>query len=290
MELSFVQPVSEDFYCSICQSVLKEPVLTDCCGQHFCKKCLENWFKLALVLICPHCRTEGFKHIRSLPMLRMINGLTISCPMSRLGCPEVFRKDGLNEHLKICKYILVHCSNKCGEMVYRKDVEKHLLECTIKMQCYNTQSHILHTLTVQLHPKNEDSYHTHTFKLTDSLKAHLLLTLNIDTKPRQLLTKKQDGTISLIIDKSEEHLPQLEVNIEQVLTANSNEATSTSFPTIPLRSKYIACNKCNHRSEIGTHSNLVYKQKIFGHPYLKESLEDDSHVTVTIATHNCTPQ
>lgn len=289
MELSFVKPVAEDFYCSICQSILRDPVLTECCGQHFCTECLDNWLKLA-TLICPHCRTKDFKHIKSLPMLRMINKLTIYCPMKSFGCLEKFRKDSLNEHLRTCDYILVQCSNKCGEMLFRKDYESHLLECSqrpIRMQGYGditpNESHILHTVTAQVLSRSEDTHTTHTFALTPTLKAHLLLTLITHNKPRQLLTKRQDGTISLIIEKSEQPSNGLEVKIEQII------ANETAPPINPLRSRYVVCDTCNH-GDTGDHGNGVYTQKIFGHPDLRDTLTDNCFMTVTIATHKCTPR
>ena len=41
----FVKDPPDDYLCMICVKVLNEPHLTDCCGQHFCQVCLEQWFK-----------------------------------------------------------------------------------------------------------------------------------------------------------------------------------------------------------------------------------------------------
>ena len=37
----FVNPVDDDLQCSICQSALRDPVLTRC-GHRFCRGCLER--------------------------------------------------------------------------------------------------------------------------------------------------------------------------------------------------------------------------------------------------------
>ena len=40
-EEDFVNPVDDDLQCSICQSALRNPVLTRC-GHRFCRGCLER--------------------------------------------------------------------------------------------------------------------------------------------------------------------------------------------------------------------------------------------------------
>ena len=41
-DYEFTDVIPEDCLCIICMDVLQEPQLTDCCGQHFCKACLEK--------------------------------------------------------------------------------------------------------------------------------------------------------------------------------------------------------------------------------------------------------
>ena len=38
-EYEFVDKLDSKFYCLVCQSVLYDPILTDCCGQHYCDSC-----------------------------------------------------------------------------------------------------------------------------------------------------------------------------------------------------------------------------------------------------------
>ncbi len=37
-----VKELADKYKCSICTNLLDTPVLTECCGQHFCKACLEK--------------------------------------------------------------------------------------------------------------------------------------------------------------------------------------------------------------------------------------------------------
>ncbi len=37
-----VDIVPEDHHCTLCTHILRDPVLTDCCGQLFCQDCLIN--------------------------------------------------------------------------------------------------------------------------------------------------------------------------------------------------------------------------------------------------------
>ena len=287
MDYKFIEPISEDFYCSICRSVLCQPVLTECCGQHFCRACLDSWFDVGQGEICPHCREKEFKYIKSLPMIRKINELNILCPIQSLGCTEVLRLDTLNDHLKICDFILVHCPNRCGEMLFRKDAQEHLMECSqcpIRSQrqgdVIDNERSTDQRVTVQFSWSSDTSLHTPSFTLAQGVNAHLLLELESHTAPRELLTKTQDATLSLILEAK---LFGLELKIEQ----ENIQISNSGLHTTPLRSIQVLCDKCNP-ADTGNHGDGMYVERIFGHPCLKERLKDGCQATVTIATHNCT--
>ena len=113
------------------------------------EQCLESWLQVgpAHTQVCPHCRTEGFRYIKSLPMMRRINDLRIVCPLRSLGCEETLPLWQVNDHLSSCGCMMVHCSNNCGEMVYRKDLNNHLQGCSYRpircQECSDiTESHM----------------------------------------------------------------------------------------------------------------------------------------------------
>ena len=120
-----MKDLPDDYQCMICAKVLNEPHLTDCCGQHFCQACLEQWFKKQAKKICPHCRSENFAHISYIPLKRKIDDLEVYCPNQKEGCKEVARLGALDAHKNICGFAKVTCTQGCGKFILRKDLTQH---------------------------------------------------------------------------------------------------------------------------------------------------------------------
>ena len=51
---------------------------------------------------CPHCRSETFTHIRSLPLKRKIDDVEVYCPNQQGGCKEIMKLGVLDDHKWIC--------------------------------------------------------------------------------------------------------------------------------------------------------------------------------------------
>ena len=115
----------EDYFCSICTRVMCDPHLTDCCGQHFCRSCLLQWFHKQGRRQCPHCRNQSLNHIIDLPLKRKINELDVYCPNKGVGCDFQLKFGQISDHLHKCEYTKVTCQQGCGSTVYRKDLESH---------------------------------------------------------------------------------------------------------------------------------------------------------------------
>ncbi len=124
-EPEFVDELTEDNICSICTNELNNPMLTDCCGQHFCEGCLQNWLQRQGQRTCPHCRAQGFIHIKSLPKKRQIDSLKIYCPNRSKGCKDTMTYSDRNTHLEKCLFVEEKCCEKCGEKILRKELEDH---------------------------------------------------------------------------------------------------------------------------------------------------------------------
>ena len=124
-EYKFVKDLPNDYQCMICAKVLNEPHLTDCCGQHFCQACLEQWFEKQTKKECPHCRSETFTHIRSLPLKRKIDELEFYCPNQQGGCKEIMKLGALDDHKNVCGFAKVTCTQGCGKLILRKDLTQH---------------------------------------------------------------------------------------------------------------------------------------------------------------------
>ena len=128
-EAKFVKELPEKFKCSICTNLLDSPVLTECCGQHFCKTCLEKWLARKKVAVCPHCRAEKFNRIVSHPMIREINELKVYCSNRENGCDKIIAYSSLQKHADECLHGVVECNYKCGiKRLLRKDLELHCKE------------------------------------------------------------------------------------------------------------------------------------------------------------------
>ena len=131
MEYNFVHNLPEEYTCQVCMKLLDEPQATDCCGQHFCRACLNHWFQQKGKKQCPHCRSETFAHILYLPLKRKINELKVYCSNQERGCTQTMKLEELEKHLSTdnpngCGYVNVKCPNKgCVVTCLRKDLVNH---------------------------------------------------------------------------------------------------------------------------------------------------------------------
>ncbi|XP_064389172.1 TNF receptor-associated factor 5-like [Halichondria panicea] len=119
----FVDKVPEDHHCTICTNILTDPVLTGCCGQHFCNGCLKNWLRRKKT--CPHCQTDNFQCMKNLRMKRAIDSLKIYCPNRSKGCDKITTLGECNQHLEKCLFVEVSCTKKCGKKIFRKELQDH---------------------------------------------------------------------------------------------------------------------------------------------------------------------
>ena len=123
----FITPPPEEFNCSICTGILRDPHLTECCGNHFCASCLREWKKSADSRTCPHCRAANFNHILDKRSRREIGELQVRCSFRSEGCKWEGELASLEEHLVACTITEVKCS-KCFHTVKRSEIEKHRTE------------------------------------------------------------------------------------------------------------------------------------------------------------------
>ena len=126
-DYNFVQNPPEAYVCQICSMVLWEPHVTECCGQHYCKACLENWFVKNGGRTCPHCRAVNFNHMLYKPFQRKIGELEIYCTHRPSGCQVIMPLSDLKKHLDgNCQYVVLPCPNSCGISVSRMNLITHL--------------------------------------------------------------------------------------------------------------------------------------------------------------------
>lgn len=132
-EYDFVEPLSEDFICRVCLQLLQQPQLTTCCGQHYCKSCLDR--VRSAKQPCPLCK-QGFDAVIDKSVERRIKSLLVNCRNKDRGCDWVGELRSLSEHLdpkkNRCKFNVVECPKGCGQMLIHdsRQIEHHITnEC-----------------------------------------------------------------------------------------------------------------------------------------------------------------
>ena len=122
--------------CPVCLCLLVDPRLSDCCGHHFCGKCLDK-IKNQL---CPLCK-KPFTTMRDLGLQRAILSMQAYCLHRPNGCDWQGEVRLLHEHInctipvdKGCPYTLVECPLNCGVECLRSKVQSHMqLQCPKRM-------------------------------------------------------------------------------------------------------------------------------------------------------------
>ena len=154
----FVQQPSKDFECPVCLEILKEPFLTACCGNHFCKPCVDTTKKTDDH--CPLCK-ETMSGIVDKKFQRKINVLQVYCLNRSNGCTWMGELGNLEKHLSVeetngeCKYVLLPCSRNCGQHLFRYKLYEHVNEmCELRSySCeYCGYSSTCKEITINHHP------------------------------------------------------------------------------------------------------------------------------------------
>ena len=129
-EYEFVEEVDPKYYCMVCQNVTREPMLTECCGQHYCYSCLQQCNMSSFTRECPHCRCSNYSVMLDKQMQREINEMEIYCTKRlKNSCLWEGEIASLSQHLRSssCPQKKPKCKF-CTE-IYSKAKKDHLEEC-----------------------------------------------------------------------------------------------------------------------------------------------------------------
>ena len=142
-EFKFVQGMDgnlEDiFMCKICHLPSRDPQLSVCCGHTFCKSCLDGMKRSTTsnAEVCPVCREDkNFGVVPNKQVDRKIRSLHIFCTNKEKGCEWQGELNDINVHINKsnengCTYVVVECTEGCGEMLRRQYLSTHVLtDCT----------------------------------------------------------------------------------------------------------------------------------------------------------------
>ncbi len=123
-EFDFVENPPEDLHCSICLSVLRNPNLTSCCGNHFCQECIERIQSDGKP--CPLCQRHDYSIMLDKSILRRVRQLRVRCRNMERGCKWVGELGDARKHLdSTCDFVDVTCSLLCGAEVPRYHLPDH---------------------------------------------------------------------------------------------------------------------------------------------------------------------
>ena len=123
----FEKDVDENFHCSICYNVLKEPRMCRNNEHIFCLACISQHLKVNSKT-CPECNEH--LSLDTLRRPRVVNNylskLKINCDHASRGCPQFTCLEELETHVSSCGYAPVLCSNaECGMEINKQDKVHH---------------------------------------------------------------------------------------------------------------------------------------------------------------------
>ena len=123
----FIDSPSDELTCAICLSVLRDPNLISCCGNHFCQSCITRTMNEGSP--CPLCQDGDYTIMLNKSLVRKVNGLKVKCPNSQLGCEWVGELKEAQHHVDIergdCDFVEVLCDYGCGEEIKRCHLAEH---------------------------------------------------------------------------------------------------------------------------------------------------------------------
>ena len=136
-DYEFVTAPPDRLVCKICHNPCRDAHLTNCCGAHYCRTCLQQVKKGRSVnRSCPMCRTEGFNTFPNKEADREIKALHVHCSNTRNGCTWSGEVNGIKKHIDSdCQFVDMPCPSKCGVILKRQCVQSHLIrDCPRRCQ------------------------------------------------------------------------------------------------------------------------------------------------------------
>ena len=133
-DYEFVAAPPRSLECPVCLLTLREPHVISCCGNHFCRPCIQRIQNDSKP--CPLCNEPNFTTFLHKGVMREVNSLMVRCPQKELGCDWEGELGQLQQHLnpavksrgKGCGFVLIDCVYKCGEQFPRREIHQHELE------------------------------------------------------------------------------------------------------------------------------------------------------------------
>ena len=127
----FEKDVDENFHCSVCYNVLKEPRMCRNNEHIFCLDCISQHLKVNSET-CPECNEHlNLDTLRKAPRVlrNYLCKLKINCDHASRECAQFTCLEELETHVSNCGYAPVLCSNaECGMEINKQDKVHHETE------------------------------------------------------------------------------------------------------------------------------------------------------------------
>lgn len=123
--------------CGICHHMLRNAQQSTCCGQNACKLCIEKTSRITIIdKKCPFCSEITFEFVPDVKTQRDVDNTKIYCPNRQLGCEWTGPLRSQDEHVNVCPFTEVQCTNCCQQLIQRRQLEHHLnSECELRHEC-----------------------------------------------------------------------------------------------------------------------------------------------------------
>ena len=121
------------YICAICTLVSCDPQQASCCGNVYCKSCLQQLKDIGQDFNCPICDHDLTN--KCFPDRRAdleIKSLQVYCTNNKQTaqvdnmCSWKGTLKDIDDHLQQCPYQILSCTNGCGENIERKQLQHHL--------------------------------------------------------------------------------------------------------------------------------------------------------------------
>ena len=131
--------------CSVCLQILREPCIVSCCGNKFCRECIEP--VRAAGKDCPLCNGPDFSFMSEHSLGRTLLDLDVLCSSGADGCTWTGKLRDLERHLNLsysagdqlsgCQFVEVSCLHPgCGRLLQRRHASVHQeSECGMRPHC-----------------------------------------------------------------------------------------------------------------------------------------------------------
>ena len=123
----FEQDVDENFHCSICYNVLREPRTCKNNEHTFCLACIAEHLRVNSQT-CPECNEQLSADTLRRPRVlnNYLSKLKINCDHASRGCQEFTAVEDLKTHVENCGFAPVLCPKEnCGLVINKQDRVYH---------------------------------------------------------------------------------------------------------------------------------------------------------------------